>query len=130
MPTCIAVNTVALLFLTDIDNVAYGLGLSERVRDRVEVAGRVELSESDLTWLVRAKIAHMVAIVVGINAGVTTRSTAGLYWVVGFYWLAGLVASIGGSLAETAKRMATTTVAWAAGTALLTLGILHGGDLA
>merc|ERR1712118_394790 len=48
-------NTVAILFLCEIDNGAYKLGLSKRVRRRMEAAARVELDEDAEATLVRAK---------------------------------------------------------------------------
>ena len=112
-----AVNTVALLFLTEIDNLAYALGLSEQARKRVEVDGRVELGEEATALLLRSKIAHMVAIVAGIGWFVVSRNAETIPWYV-FSWLAGLVASIRPSPRETAKRMTTATVACVAGYAL------------
>ena len=112
-----AVNTVALLFLTEIDNLAYALGLSEQARKRMEVKGRVELGEEATALLLRSKIAHMVAIVAGIGWLVVSRNIDDIVWYV-FSWLAGLVASIRPSPRETAKRMTTATVACVAGFAL------------
>ena len=112
-----AVNTVALLFLTEIDNLAYALGLSEQARKRMEVEGRVELGEEATALLLRSKIAHMVAIVAGIGWIVVSRNIETIPWYV-FSWLAGLVASIRPSPRETAKRMTTATVACVAGFAL------------
>jgi len=112
------VNTVALLFLTEIDNMAYALGLREQARKQVEVKGRVELGEEAIALLLRSKIAHMVAIVAGIGWIVVSRNTSGaIVWYV-FSWLAALVASIRPSPRETAKRMTTATVACVAGFAL------------
>lgn len=116
-----AVNTVALLFLTEVDNVAYALGISERVRALVEVDGRVELSESDIVWLTRSKVAHMIAITMGIGLGPKCRLDGGFpdstHFMICLYWLAGLVSAIGSSPTETAKRMATATVAMVTGCA-------------
>ena len=119
-----AVNTVALLFLTEIDNLAYALGLSEQARKRMEVEGRVELGEEATALLLRSKIAHMVAIVAGIGWIVVSRNIETIPWYV-FSWLAGLVASIRPSPRETAKRMTTATVACVAGYALYAVLILY-----
>ena len=41
-------NTIALLFLCEVDNVTYAILLSERVRSRVEANGmRVEIGDAD-----------------------------------------------------------------------------------
>jgi hypothetical protein len=49
-----------------IDNVAYAVGLSERVRTRIEEFGRVELRDMEAAALVRSKAVHMVLIVVTV----------------------------------------------------------------
>ena len=40
-------DAVAVLFATEIDNVACGFALSEHVRSRVEAAGRLELTAGE-----------------------------------------------------------------------------------
>jgi hypothetical protein len=52
-------NCVAVLFLTELDNVAYWTLLSERVRGRVEVDARVELDETKISALGRSKAVHL-----------------------------------------------------------------------
>ena len=51
----ICFNTVALLFLVDVDNMAYAVGLRESARASVEAKGRVELTErqADQVWFVK-----------------------------------------------------------------------------
>jgi hypothetical protein len=46
-----------------IDNVAYAVGLSERVRTRVEEFGKVELRDAEAAALVWSKVVHMVLLV-------------------------------------------------------------------
>jgi hypothetical protein len=67
----ICVNTIALLFLLDLDNVVYMFGLDERTRTRVEKAGRVELNEEDARGIDRIKTAHLVIITLGLILGVS-----------------------------------------------------------
>ena len=59
-------STIAILFLAELDNMAYTLGLSERVRARVEKAGRVELDDSAAKALAFTKSVHLGLIVVFI----------------------------------------------------------------
>eukprot|EP01048_Picozoa_sp_COSAG05_P018742 COSAG05_NODE_2798_length_2627_cov_6.499604_1_plen_116_part_00 len=107
--------------------MAYALGLSEQARKRVEVEGRVELSEEDTALLLRSKIAHMIAIVAGIVWIVNSRriTESGQVWYVG-WWLAGLVASIRPSPRETAKRMVRATIACVMGLLLSLILLLYG----
>eukprot|EP01045_Picozoa_sp_COSAG04_P010169 COSAG04_NODE_615_length_11914_cov_12.688447_10_plen_512_part_00 len=66
----VCLNTVAILFLCDIDNICFALALGERVRARVEDAGRVELDDHEATALARTKAVHVVLIVLGVLGGV------------------------------------------------------------
>ena len=42
--------------------MAFAVGLSERLRSRVETAGRVELSDAEASALVRTKVVHIALI--------------------------------------------------------------------
>jgi hypothetical protein len=53
-----------------IDNVAYAVALSERVRTRVEQFGRVELRDTEAAALVQSKALHVVLIVAVVPLGV------------------------------------------------------------
>ena len=55
-------NTIAILFLCDIDNVAFQMGLSESLRSRVENSIRVELDDSQAGALIRSRLVHMLMI--------------------------------------------------------------------
>lgn len=67
-------NTVAVLFLCEVDNVAFAVGLSERVRTRVETAGHVELDDSEASTLARTKLVHASLIVIGVIAAVGSKA--------------------------------------------------------
>ena len=60
-------NTVAILFITEIDNVFFAIGLPEKMRVRVEAEGHVDLGEQDLRRLARSKIIHVITIVISIT---------------------------------------------------------------
>jgi hypothetical protein len=40
-------NTVAILFIFEVDNAMFAVGTAERVRARVEAAGRVEIGDDE-----------------------------------------------------------------------------------
>jgi hypothetical protein len=67
-------NTVAVQFLFDIDNMAFEYFLDERIRQRVEQAGRVDLTDKDALSLKRARSSNAfllpVAVVVAVWSGV------------------------------------------------------------
>ena len=44
----VCLNTVAVLFLCEVDNLSYSLGLPESWKARIEQAGRIELQVSPL----------------------------------------------------------------------------------
>ena len=70
----ISLNTVAILFMCDVDNIFFDLVLGERVRARVEDAGRVELDDHEATALARTKAVHVVLIVLGVLGGVWSEA--------------------------------------------------------
>ena len=113
------------MFLTEVDNVAYALGLGEQARARVEAVGRVELSESDAAFLSRTKIVHIVVIVAGIGGMVASCDIETVIYFTVAWWLAGLAESIRPSPAETAKRMAMVTISAIAGWAVGTLAFMY-----
>lgn len=58
-------NTIAILFITEIDNMSYHLILGERVKERVDTYGHIVLTEEDAVRLSRAKMLSTFACVVG-----------------------------------------------------------------
>ena len=70
-------NAVPMLFMCEIDNIAYAVGLSESARARVEAVGRVELGEKERGALARLKSSHTVLVVAAVMAGVLTRTAMG-----------------------------------------------------
>ena len=63
-------NTVAILFLAEVDNVIFQVALPEEVRARVEEAGRVVLGDADQLALARSKPVHIGLIMVAVLGGV------------------------------------------------------------
>lgn len=57
-------NTIAILFMTEIDNVCYHFGLGEKTKARMEAAGRVVLTDKENDNLLRLKVTHIVLVVV------------------------------------------------------------------
>ena len=58
-------NTIAVLFLCDIDNIAFDHGLNDGARLRVESLGRVKVEGDEKQLLVRIKIVHAALITYG-----------------------------------------------------------------
>jgi hypothetical protein len=96
-----------------IDNAAYWVGLSERVRTRVEEFGRVELRDTEAAALVRSKVVHMALLPAAVLAGV--RSGEGnIAWLAAFlaFWLGGVAEEVttpGAGAAEKAKGVGRAT---------------------
>eukprot|EP01052_Picozoa_sp_SAG31_P023677 SAG31_NODE_1967_length_6785_cov_7.007329_7_plen_508_part_00 len=79
MKTCF--NTVAILFLTEVDNLSYKFGLGERARERVDAVGHVILSDEDAKMLTRTKKLCIVLTIFVIFGGVLFQSVpASLMW--------------------------------------------------
>jgi hypothetical protein len=112
----VCLNTVAILFLCDIDNIAFDLALGERVRARVEDAGRVELTDAEASALARTKAVHGALLVLSVLVAVSQDAT---YLVFLAFMLGGLVEAFvpGAGAAETAKRVGKAVGAWLLGVA-------------
>jgi hypothetical protein len=97
-----------------IDNAAYAVGLSERVRTRVEEFGRVELRDAEAAVLVRSRAVHVVLIVVVVPASIIWSGNgfgAGMFPYLAF-WLGGVVEAVvkpGAGAAEKVKGVAKAT---------------------
>ena len=104
----VCLNTVAILFLCDIDNIAFDLVLGERVRARVEDAGRVELDDAEASALARTKAVHVALIVLAVHGAVWLGSLEAAFFLPFLAFLLGGVAEAfvpGASVAETCKRI-------------------------
>eukprot|EP01046_Picozoa_sp_COSAG06_P000246 COSAG06_NODE_7_length_38054_cov_37.302569_8_plen_470_part_00 len=107
----VCLNTVAILFMCDIDNIFFDLVLGERVRVRVEDAGRVELGVAEALALARTKLVHVallmltVCSLIWLPEGEEHVAMLQIPW--GAFLLGGMLDAFvvpGASAAETAKR--------------------------
>ena len=107
-------NTVAVLFLCEIDNLLYAILLPERERARVEVEGRVELSESEAVALMRSKAAHVLLLVIVVPCAVLSGILE-TTWLA--FWVAGVTEAVLGSASagEACKEVGKTTGRWLLG---------------
>jgi hypothetical protein len=62
----ICLNSVGVLFVLEMDNLAYHYGIPEHDREVMEATGTVHMSHSDNSSLVRMKNAHLVSVPAGI----------------------------------------------------------------
>ena len=97
-------NTVAVLFLCEIDNLLYAILLPERERARVEVEGRVELGEAEAAALMRSKAVHVVVVAAAVPCAVALGGGGGddsfdlvLLIPLLAFWLAGATEAVLGS---------------------------------
>ena len=117
-------NTVALLFMTDVDNIAYELALPERWRARME-AGRVVLSNEAANALATMKFVHVVIVMVCILSTVWVLGTPGwqesfvmLFFNVVAFWIGGMIEEcVAGATPKdkalgSAKVLATGSCGW------------------
>ena len=123
----ICLNTVAILFMVEIDNIAYSIGLSERARSNFELLGRIKLEDAEAAALVKSKATHVSLIVATVLLAVWAARTSysndmplsvGLIVApVVAFWLAGVIESIepGVEGAEVCKRIGKVTLSWVLG---------------
>ena len=92
----ICFNTVAILFLCEIDNIMLEHGLGEEARNRVVECGRVDLSAGEAKFLVRTKTVHVCLITVFVPAAVRSQSAMVVLLLppLGF-WLGGVAEEVG-----------------------------------
>ena len=69
----VAFNTIALIFLLDVDNLSYSYGLSERQQMRMETDGRVALTDADKGHVALIKAVQVPVIMCGICVTVWRR---------------------------------------------------------
>jgi hypothetical protein len=99
-----------------VDNAAYAVGLSERVRTRVDEFGRVELQDMEATALVRSKAVHVVllvtAVLVGVWSGNADAGFGPFVTVFLAFWLGGVAEAVdmpGAGAAEKVKGVGKAT---------------------
>ena len=63
-PVSICMNTVAILFLLDVDNQCYSYGLPDHIRAEVEEHGRVVLDEADVKFMSNTKAMYIFVLAV------------------------------------------------------------------
>ena len=107
----------ACLFMCEADNVCYAIGLGEKVRARVEAAGRIELAEHDRAQLVQTKAAFTVALFLAIPIFVAAQpmATAPTLMSTDLFFLAGGVGAAllaGGSPLEILAGTGKAFGAW------------------
>ena len=120
------VATQAVLFLCEIDNVAYRFALGERVRSRVETAGRLALTDDEKTALVRTKQLHLPTIAVYLPVAVKSAHPGTAYLGLLVFWLGGVAEAFvpTSSRVEIFKQVLKATMALCLG--LLTFSLLWG----
>jgi len=85
----ICFNTIAILFITEIDNMTYHLGLGEREKERVDTRGHVILTDDEAKRLSHTKALCTVTCVIGTlwlvsNGAVVAAFLSGFFTVLIF----------------------------------------------
>jgi hypothetical protein len=106
-----------------IDNVAYVVALSERVRTRVEQFGRVELRDTEAAVLVRSKAVHVGLLVAVVPTAVWSANGGAIFFAPFLaFWLGGVaeaVATPGAAATEKIKGVGKATAAAVLGLVVL-----------
>lgn len=87
-------NTIALLFILEIDNVAYAIMLDERVRSRVEQRSRVKLDNEQVAWLMRSKVVHVGLVVVVVPSAVWYSHVFSMFIPMLCFWVGGVMEAV------------------------------------
>ena len=122
-------NTVALLFLCDIDNFTYKVLLSERVRTRVEKNARVELGDAEALALARSKVVHAALIFTTVPLSLWAAKTQLpllLFLPRLPFWVAGVVEVATGPNEGAQRTAVGKGVARVTGSFLLGFGLFGG----
>jgi hypothetical protein len=99
-------NSVAVLFLCEIDNLGYAILLPERERVRIEEEGRVELGEAEARSLVRSKVVHVCVLMLLLPSTVAIGLSGdeslewGVFVPLATFWTAGVAEAIIGDEAS------------------------------
>lgn len=109
----ICFNTVAVLFLCEIDNIMLMNGLGEHARKRVEESGRVDFVANEAEMLMLTKAVHFSLIVVFVPAAVRSQDALIVLLLPPLaFWLGGVMEAVGagGSGAAIGKGIGLVTV--------------------
>lgn len=98
----VCLNTIAVLFLYDIDNIAFAQLLPERLRSRIERDGRLQLEDRDIVGMQVLRRTYLPMIAGGVVLGVIVAAaewnlaTSYTPLLVNFVscWLASIVAEV------------------------------------
>jgi hypothetical protein len=129
-------NTVAVLFLLEVDNITFHAALCERLRARVEEQGHVQLSDAQADALARTKPVHIVLIMVAVLGSVAIGGATGEFKAAAIFppflafFLARAAEAFGGGRngAEVAKGVAKSAGAMLLGAAAwMALLLIHVG---
>ena len=117
----VAFNSVAILFLCEVDNALFKLALGERARSLLEANAHVTFEEVDLTILARTKAVHVPIIVLTVLVGVESTKYnmfREAVFVLFFGWWIGAIADVlflDANAQTTAKRVGMKTAYMAMG---------------
>ena len=75
--TDVAGNTVAFLFLLEVDNAVWSIGMSEKSRSKIEEKGKVYMTESEAETLCQSKRITMALIVLSELVGAFAMGFSG-----------------------------------------------------
>jgi hypothetical protein len=116
-------NTVAVLFLLEVDNITFRAALREQLRSQVEEQGHVVVSDPQADALARTKPVHIVLLMAMVLGGVAYGGATGNFKEAAIFtsflafFLARAAEAFGGgrSGAEVAKEVAKAAGAFVLG---------------
>lgn len=125
----VLLNTVSILFILDLDNIVFAIGLTDRWRERLEVAGSVELDEDEEQRLTHMKLVHisLLSLVLPTTAAMLGADIMGRPWdglpMLMVWWVCGLLlVESGNALAHVTQVTVSTLLGFVGMIILLLIG--------
>jgi hypothetical protein len=120
-------HDVPQLFLLDVDNMSYDIGLSENAKARMEEAGRVALSAEDTSFLATMKATHLPIVVIALLAGPYGKTVfSPMAAAILTFWIGGIGSILMAPVPDKPKALLWTVVQAAIGTILFPIFMFSG----
>ena len=117
----VCLNTVAVLFLCDVDNITYAILMDERVRTRVELRDRMHPSDAEAQALAKSKAMHVGLLLVALPGSlfIYPHSEAMSFFIPWAVFYLGRVLEVvcgpAGDATNRCKQFGMATAAWIVG---------------
>ena len=120
-------HAIPQLFLLDVDNMSYDIGLSENAKARMEEVGRVALSTQDTSYLRTLKATHLPIVTVALLAGPYGKTVfSPMAAAILTFWIGGIASILMAPVPDKPKALMWTVVQAGIGTILFPIFMFSG----